>query len=441
MKTITNWNYHPYRPLDCEERSNCPFLSRIEPATDSILIEWFDTEEAEHTLYVRERYTGVWFHEEITAELHRLKALKVNTEYEFYIQRKTGVKSNFRLAKTGTVPGIVVNYLHPEDNQYQFSGKYLCSPSLVKLPSGALLASMDLFAGAHAQNLTVICRSDDGGNTWHYFTELFPCFWGKLFVHHEKLYMLGVSREYGDLLIGCSEDEGKTWSMPTVLARGACFSNENGIHRAPCVVLQSDGRLWTAVEYGSWSKNKFSNALYSVDENADLLNAANWVSTGFLPHNRNWENACNVIGAIEGNAVKAPNGDIINFLRYATNKALLLKTNPENPEEISFYKVIDFPMAHTKFEIIQHKNGTYYAVGNRLPLRNILSLYQSFDLEKWEFVKDILNYESYDTGKTAFQYPSFLIDGDEVLILSRTGFNGAANFHDSNYITFHKTTL
>ena len=38
-----------------------------------------------------------------------------------------------------------------------------------------------LFDGALPQNLTLIFRSDDEGASWHYVSELHPCFWGKLF--------------------------------------------------------------------------------------------------------------------------------------------------------------------------------------------------------------------------------------------------------------------
>ena len=79
---------------------------------------------------------------------------------------------------------------------------------------------MDVFKGGEAQDLTLIFRSDDDGKTWKYRSELFPCFWGKMFIHRGELYMLGCSTEYGDMLIGKSSDGGVTFGMPTVLLRG-----------------------------------------------------------------------------------------------------------------------------------------------------------------------------------------------------------------------------
>lgn len=37
-----------------------------------------------------------------------------------------------------------------------------------------------------------------------------------------------------------------------------------------------------------------------------------------------------------------------------------------------------------------------------------------------------------------FSMWNFLIDGDDILYLSRTALNQPHNFHDSNYTTFHR---
>ena len=37
-----------------------------------------------------------------------------------------------------------------------------------------------------------------------------------------------------------------------------------------------------------------------------------------------------------------------------------------------------------------------------------------------------------------FQYVDFIIEGDDLLYLCRTAINGAHNFHDANYSTFHR---
>ena len=434
MQLNNRWNYTPYRPADCGDL-DIPYICRLAPSPTGIKLEWLDhTDSGEHTIVCRERQGKQEF--TVTTKEHTVKIenLKERCEYQLTVQNAQGLISRRRLFRTGGAPGSVINYLHPDDREYAFSGNYLCSPGIVRLPGGALLASMDVFQIGKAQNLTLLFRSDDNGASWRYVTELLPCFWGKPFIHNHQLYLLAISTEYGDLLIGRSADEGKTWSTPTVLARGTCVAGR-GFHRAPCVILHSAGRLWTSLEYGSWKQGGYANAVLSADEHADLCNPESWHISQFRPRE-------GTVSAIEGNVVEGPDGSIINMLRYAEGQALLLKADAHQPDKmLQLYKIVSFPMAHTKFEVVRHQSGVYYAVGNRAPGRNVLSLYRSADLETWTWVKDILDYRSYDAGCTAFQYPAFLLEGDELLIVSRTAINGAATFHDNNYSTFHRTTI
>ena len=62
----------------------------------------------------------------------------------------------------------------------------------------------------------------------------------------------------------------------------------------------------------------------------------------------------------------------------------------------------------------------------------------SRDLEHWQVICDLINYEDSDPKMIGFQYVSFAFEGDDIVYLCRTAVNGAKNFHDSNYITFHR---
>lgn len=262
-------------------------------------------------------------------------------------------------------------------------------------------------------------------------------------MHDGRLYMLGMSTEYGDVLIGYSEDEGSTWSEPTVILRGSGQTSEKGSHKAPCVICKSHGRLWTAIEYGAWAKNTFSSGVLSIDCNADLMIAENWTCSEFLPYDKNWENAPDTAGTIEGNVVELPDGGLVNCLRLnIEHKMLILRIDPQNPQnQEEFVKIVDFIPGHSKFEIKKHTDGYYYAFGNNKPLRNVLSIFRSKDIFNWEFVKDILNYADMDKDYVGFQYPSFIFEGDEILVLVRTAFDGAESFHDNNYLTFHRISI
>jgi len=74
--------------------------------------------------------------------------------------------------------------------------------------------------------------------------------------------------------------------------------------------------------------------------------------------------------------------------------------------------------------------------------RNVLTLISSVDLENWEEVIDILNYQDNDWHenykKVGFQYVDFIFEGNDILFVSRTALNGAYNRHNANHITFHR---
>ncbi|MBQ7983603.1 MAG: hypothetical protein IJ302_08535 [Clostridia bacterium] len=171
MKPVSSWNFTPYTPLDRPERAQNPYICRIAPGLTTLEFDFIDNgapAKATHTLYYRVRGTEDAFIERFmeNADRGQLCNLKPRTDYEFYVVRDCdGARSETRLARTGVVPGRVVNYLHPDDPAYAFSGQYLCSPSLLRLPSGRLLSSMDVFRGGAPQNLTLLFYSDDDGSS------------------------------------------------------------------------------------------------------------------------------------------------------------------------------------------------------------------------------------------------------------------------------------
>ena len=442
MKCYSGWSYRPYAPLT--ERRDVPTVVRLAPGVDSLQLEWIDNAPCQpYTLRIQPA-EGVPLEIHSEAFSEDIRELLPDTEYSLTITAADGRASLTRLFRTGFVPGTVVNYLHPRDPAYAFSGSYLCSPTVIRLPSGALLASMDLFGHATPQNLELLFRSDDDGKTWRYVTDLMPCFWGRLFIHHGALYMMGLSNEYGDVLIGRSDDEGRTWGTPTVLLRGSACTRERGCHRAPMHFTCYGGRLWTTLEYGAWEKKRFSVGALSIPEDADLLDVNAWTVTGFTEIKASWfgDPEGTFYGAIEGNLVEGPDGGLYSLMRCRKGQALLFRLHADDPDAApEFVQVVDFDMAHSKCEILRRADGSYLAVGNRPPLRNILSMYTSSDLVHWRFLRDIENQEALDPQKTAFQYPTVFEENNTLYLVSRTAFNGADNFHDSNYTTFYKVSL
>ena len=234
MRGNTGWNYRPFTRLNEMEKRSLPFVCRIAPFVGGFEIQWFDNGQpaGEHKLLYRVYASlGEWTEIPLAGDTARIEGLVDEQDYEFRVVRCDGTgESALRLVRTGFVPGTVVNYLHPEDTVYAFSGHSLCSPSIVRLPSGDLMTAMDVFDGKYGNSkLSFLFKSKDNGKTWRYVTDIYPAFWPKLFVHRGKLYLLAGQHDYGDLLIGRSDDEGETWTVPTHIISG-CGPCENGPH-------------------------------------------------------------------------------------------------------------------------------------------------------------------------------------------------------------------
>lgn len=454
MKLHTAWNYDRFLPLFFD--GGDIYICRLVPGAGNLTFETKEPPVTAYEVFYRMRGTEEWTSAgRMTGTVYTLSGLADFTDYELYVSEGEK-KSRVRLFRTGASFGTVVNYLHPDDTVYSFSGRYLCSPSIVRHPDGFLLASMDLFAGNYPQNLTLIFRSDDDGATWHHVTELFPCFWGKMFIHRGKLYMFGASTEYGDMLIGSSSDGGKTWSAPVTLFRGCNGKNgEVGIHRNPQVVLTCGGRIWNTVEWGSWGRGYHAPMVVSAPEDADLLDPESWTFSEPVRYDKTWKGLPEgeSSGNIEGTLVVFPDGGLYNVMRYDMSRtkpnygmALIYRVNTAEPEKpLTFVRPMDFPANHSKFEILYDAaSGYYVTIATRIIdaehafARNLLSLMVSRDMVTWRTVLDIYNKLDCDPKMTGFQYVDFMIEGDDLLFETRVGWNEPHNFHDSNYACFDR---
>ena len=452
MKGYNYWSYAPYRPFFYNVGDI--YICRVAPATNSIVLQWLDAGEKEYTIFYRKRDEGEFVEFGKTAAVEcTITGLDTDTDYEFYVQAGDK-KSRTRLARCGKVEGSVVNYLHPDDEAYGFSGRYLCSPSLVKHPDGYLLASMDLFDYQAPQNLTLIYRSDDGGKSWYYVSELMPCFWGKMFIHKGELYMLACSTEYGDVIIGKSTDGGKTFCAPVTLLRGSNGKKgNNGLHKNPQNIMYHNGRIYETLEWGTWwSENGFCHAamVMSCDENADLMDPENWSFTEPRKFDRFTPDMADMpmnSTTIEGTLVVDRKGQLLDVMRFTSknDQALAYKVDTEDPDAmLQFSHCINFPAHLSKF-MIKYDSVTdkYYSIADviydkeKSSARNLLALMASDDCVNWYVVKEIFDYRDADHEKVGFQYVDFEFDGDDIIFLSRTAMNGAHSFHDSNYSTFH----
>ncbi len=459
MRGNTTWNYKPFtRLIDIDLREK-PFICRVAPFEGGFGIQWFDRGQPDgaHKLMYRS-YTSLkpWTEIELTSDEARVENLLDEHDYEFKVSRADGTgESGVRLARTGFVPGMVINYLHPEDKTYAFSGHSLCSPTLVRLPSGDLITAMDVFSGQYGNSkLTLIFKSKDDGASWRYVTDIYPSFWPKLFMHRGRLYLFSGSQDYGDMLIGRSDDEGETWSVPTHIISG-CGPSEMGPHKGPMPVIEFNGRLYTAIDYGCWRHYRHANGLLSIDADADLLVASNWSYTPFTKYDPAWPGAPkgNCPGCIEGNAVISPDGVISNYLRIDLRggcypdhgKAVVLRGDNADPEApLKLDRIVDCPLgSNSKFQLYRDEvTKKYIMIGTEQaedkPGRTVLSMAVSEDFYTWKVVKRLIDYRTADPAHVGFQYPDWIFDGDDILLLVRVSFGRSYNYHDANYQCFFR---
>ena len=452
MKGYSGWSYSPYTPPLFD--GGDIYICRLVPERRSVTVFWLSDGSSGYTVFWRKRGALKYGHANAAGCSYKITGLETDTDYELYVARGDK-KSRVRLARTGFIEGSVVNYLHPEDGAYSFSGNYLCSPSWVRLPDGGILASMDVFG--IPQNLTLLFRSDDDGVSWRYVSELMPCYWGRLFVHNGELYMLACSTEYGDLLIGRSADGGKTFGTPSVLLRGSHHKSV-GVHKAPQNMLVHKGRLYATLEWGSWRNPGdyfFAAMVMSCDESDDLLDPASWHFSEPVKYDPSRQGAAKgrAYDHIEGTLVVAPGGELLNIMRYniedcepSFGRVIAYRVNTDDPDApLEFFRFIDFPANNAKFMIkYDPVSQKYWSIGDRIDCaerrmhRNLLSLLVSDDLENWRVAADIFDYRHADPKKVGFQYVDFSFEGEDILFISRTAMNGAHSYHDSNCITFHR---
>ena len=333
-------------------------------------------------------------------------------------------------------PGVIIHYLPAA------TGAFVGSPAIAILPDGSYIAAHDIFGpGARGDN-TLIFRSTDRGANWQPIAQVRGQTWSSLFVHRGALYILGPDREFGRIVIRRSDDGGVTWTAPRGSDSGL-LTQEAGMHCAPTPVIEANGRLWRAFENNPSGTigRAFRAFVISAPIDSDLLRAESWTHTQLLPYNMretggNW---------LEGNAIVAPGGEVVDMLRISRDgieKAALLHVSADgksigwNPERDR----INFPGGGVKFTIrydpISHR---YWSLVNKQrdpsALRNVLSLTSSSDLIHWKAEATLL--QNPNSAKHAFQYVDWQFDGDDIVAVSRTSWDGDT-YHNANYLTFHR---
>jgi len=364
---------------------------------------------------------------------------------------------SLQLAGQGNqVPGVIVNHIPAS------AKTYIGSPSVCILPNGDYVASHDHFGPGsteHERALTAVFRSADRGLTWQKISEINGQFWSNLFFYDNALYIMGTWKHHGNLIIRRSDDNGETWTEPLDSRTG--LIREGEYHTAPVPVIIHRGRIWRAVENAksftsAWGI-RYSATVFSAPLGSDLLDASNWTETNGLVHDSAYLEG-RFRGWLEGNAVAAPGGKVLNILRVSTTEpgrdmAAIVNISDDglNAAFDPANGFIDFTGGARKFSIrYDPKSKRYWTICNIVTkehtdrnagsVRNTLVVKSSPDLKHWTVHKVLLYHP--DVEKHGFQYVDWQFDGKHIIYLSRTAYDdeygGANNYHDANYLTFHR---
>ncbi|WP_147433405.1 sialidase family protein [Paenibacillus ginsengarvi] len=159
------------------------------------------------------------------------------------------------------------------------------SPGITVLPSGRLVATLDL-GGPGVAGLPgckgelepgkpwqgKVFTSDDEGRTWIHRTD-FPFIHARPFAAGGSVYVLG---HRNDLMIIRSDDGGDTWSEPAALTQGEKW------HQAPANVHYAKGNVYMVMEkmtdpaYKGWGVSVLAPVLMRASVSADLTRRDSW---------------------------------------------------------------------------------------------------------------------------------------------------------------------
>ena len=367
------------------------------------------------------------------------------------------------------------------------------TPDIIRLPTGQLVASMELWlkrptsgdeGGIDYPHHCKIKSSEDGGKTWQQISTN-GITWGSLFQIQDVLYMIGNDPRERDIRIIRSPDGGKTWSKPAVLFQDTSY------HGSATPVHIKNGFVYRAFEdmdLGSVS------LVVAGDLSKDLLNPTTWRMSNKVEPPRHTPSLSRNVATqldgrdsggnwfLEGNVVEI-RGKLHVLLRTRIDVQLtagmtsVCRLDDDGVTmNYRFVQLYPMPGGQNKFKIIyDDRSGLYWTCTTVVPdpyqppqplaergfsgtpgnMRRILMLNYSIDGLSWLQAGCVVMSKN---PLESFHYSSQVIDGDDLLVLSRSSIGanreyqgytwhtehtkGKAklpyNNHDSNMITLHR---
>jgi len=367
------------------------------------------------------------------------------------------------------------------------------SPDIIRLPSGRLIASMELWlkrptsgdeGGIDYPHHCKIKASEDGGRTWTQISAN-GITWGSLFFVKDALHMIGNDPHKRDIRIIRSADGGQTWSEPVVLL------SDSRYHGSATPVHVKDGFVYRAFEDMDLGS---ASLVVAGDLSEDLLDPAAWRMSNKVEPPRTTPSLSRQASTkasgrdsggnwfLEGNVVEIRD-ELYVLLRTRIDVQLTAGMTSicrlDDDGTTMNYRFVQFhpmPGGQNKFKILHDDvSGLYWTCttvvpdpyqnpkplakrgfhGNPGNTRRILMLNYSIDGLNWFQAGWVAMSKN---PLESFHYSSQIVDGDDLLVLSRSSIGGNCGYkdytwrtsysegkaklpynnHDSNMITLHR---
>ncbi|MEL7087666.1 MAG: RICIN domain-containing protein [Planctomycetota bacterium] len=340
------------------------------------------------------------------------------------------------------------------------------SPTIARVPNGNLVAyaKTSLTPGTTSAN-GILYESDNDGASWTVKRTMGNIYGPTLFAYDNKLCML--SGEAKTLKLRVSTNGGANWTVHQLKTFADDLESGGG---AP-VLITDDYLYYAFMDTGAsefWPR-KFRLIVASCPTDVDFTVASNWTFTSPKSFPDNPAVSGTERGWLEPNLAEGPDGMIWLTARVnhpaEGNVAARLKLNSDRtnlwfnnryPAARTQTGFLDAPWAGSaKFHIVYDEPSAKYWVmsnpyfgprsGNRRHdlVRNTMALYSSPNLHDFTLEAKLLEDDLFTTWEhsawfTGFQQPAFIIEGNDLLYISRTAYGSLDNYHDANMITFHR---
>lgn len=346
-----------------------------------------------------------------------------------------------------------------------FDGRFVVAVDYSGPGTAALDGPRSDFGNYKTGNQIRVLLSDDGGRHWRETSARIPMMHEILFKAGKSLYMIGHSKR---LLITRSEDNGETWSEPSVLCA------EGRWHQSCTSVDVFEGKVTLA--YERWISEEHywpgvGPVLMQAPADADLTDASVWKFSELFDPDAEMEAARPAglpldepgrPGLLETNVVRVkdssnpffdstgrsvvllaranagmPDIGVMLRGRVTENDSLVIDRWPRKSGEVMFAHI---PGGHLKFHIVYDEVSELFWLlhsqgDGRHNDRRMLALSYSSDLLHW-CPAGVVAYGPSD--HSARSYATMIIDGNDLCIVSRSGDLHARNAHDGNIVTFHR---